>query len=155
MDSDRFDTLTRALGSGISRRQTLTVFGLALSGSALLAALPQEAAALSKKARKRCIRRGGAVCGKRHHHRCCPIGCDASGTQCQHVCTVGGDASHPTTKCNDGSCNCASEIDGANPVCTSGGACAPCTTNTDCGAGQSCVVATLCPTSGAACIDLC
>ena len=95
MDRDRFDTLTRALGSGISRRQTLIILGAALSGSDLLAVRPEEAAALSKKARKRCQRSGGAVCGKGRRALCCANGCDPSGASCKDLCTVGGDASAP------------------------------------------------------------
>jgi hypothetical protein len=76
MDEYRFDTVARALGAGLSRRQTLAVLGAALTGSALLAALPDEVAAMSKKQRRRCRRQGGEVCtrGTRASEYCCQGG---------------------------------------------------------------------------------
>ena len=62
MDGHRFDDLVRALRGGVSRRQTLTVLGAALSGSTLLSVRPDQAAALTRKQRRRCKRQGGMVC---------------------------------------------------------------------------------------------
>jgi hypothetical protein len=73
MDQTRFDSLVRTLSACLSRRQTLAVLVAALSGSALLSVLPDEAAAMSKKARRRCKRKGGEVCssGTRASEYCC------------------------------------------------------------------------------------
>ena len=76
MDGRQFDGLTRALSAGLSRRQTLTVLGAALTGSGLLAAVPEETAAMTRRQRKKCKRQGGSVCnlGDRPAEYCCPSG---------------------------------------------------------------------------------
>jgi hypothetical protein len=61
MGARRFDKLTRVLGAGSSRRQTLAVIGGMVAGAALLAVLPEGATALSKKARRSRLRRKTGV----------------------------------------------------------------------------------------------
>jgi hypothetical protein len=82
MDGHRFDGLTRALSSDLSRRQTLTVLGAVLSGS-LLPVLPDEAAAMTRRQRKKCKRQGGSVCnlGDRPAEYCCQSGGTCTPTQ--------------------------------------------------------------------------
>jgi hypothetical protein len=91
MDGHRFDGLTRALTSGLSRRQTLTVLGAALSGSGLRAALPEVADALTRKQRRRCKRSGGTVC--------------SAGTKASQCCASKNGSDGPGT-CVHGACSC-------------------------------------------------
>ena len=99
MDGHRFDGLTRALSSGVSRRQALTVLGAALAGSGLLAALSEETSALSRKAKRRCRRAGGMVCNAGTKRACCsPSGeCLNGACVCSNDCptTAPGNATAP------------------------------------------------------------
>ena len=85
MDSERFDDLTRALASGVSRRQTLKLLGGSLAGGLMVFLGIGEAGADPpgcKREGKNCTR----------HDQCC------SGTCCNTVCCAAGQV------CQDGQC---------------------------------------------------
>ena len=130
MVGHQFDGLARALSSGLSRRRTLAVLGAAVSGSGLLVFFPEEAAAVSKGQRKRCVRRGGTVCSAGTNRECCsPTGdcingaceCDPFNNTCPQDATA--------------QCACAPVVGGGFGCCDSNDCCAietPCTSNADC-----------------------
>jgi hypothetical protein len=142
MDGHRFDGLTRALSSGLSRRQTLAVLGAALSGSGLLAALPEEAAALTRKQRRRCKRQGGAVC--------------SAGTKSSQCCSPSGECIHGACACDPFDNTCPQDASepgfqcGCGAVVGGGAACVdhndpcileqPCDSHADCDPGSVCLV---------------
>ena len=148
MDGHRFDGLTRVLSSGLSRRRTLTVLGAALSGSELLAAFPEEAAALTREQQRQCRRSRGKVCSA---GECCATtnGPDGHGTCVNGACSC--DATTTFAETNgcpvsaDGRCGCHPYIGQSFPK----GACADtldacnlergCDTNNDCPAGSFCL----------------
>ena len=167
MDQIRFDSLVRALSAGLSRRQTLTVLGAALSVSGLLSALPDEAAAMSKKARRRCRRKGGEVCtrGTRESEYCCLDGTclptAEHGTLCcgEVMCPSGSEREccPPGTGyhcCPEGSIfHCVKDDDVCCPVGSAYGSCP--VDHTCCveGSGQDCCPeGTTCTTDG--CVDV-
>jgi hypothetical protein len=127
MDGHRFDGLTRALSSGLSRRQALTVLGATLSGSGLLAALSEEANALSRKAKRRCRRAGGAVCSAGTKRACC----SPSGECLNGACICNNDCPNDRS----GQCHCAAAVGGVTACCDNNACCdidTPCTSNADC-----------------------
>ena len=157
MDGHRFDGLTRALSSGLSRRQTLAVLGAALSGSSLLAALPEEAAALSRRQRRQCKRSGGTVCSGRKKYGCCATknGSDGTATCVNGACSC--DATQTFALTNgcpasaDGQCGCFiyPTASGSQGACGAPGGCnleQPCSSNAQCNSGTVCMVN--CPNIG-------
>ena len=152
MDQERFDTLTRVLGAGISRRQTLTVLGAALAGSGLRAVLPAQVAALSKKQRRRCKQKGGSVCSAgTKRSQCCATknGPDDPGTcvhgacSCDPTSTFSVDNGCPVdANAEPGErCGCHSNPGGPGGVCADrNSACSEtvCTTDADCDLGSVC-----------------
>jgi hypothetical protein len=149
---NEFDGLARALSSGLSRRQTLTVLAAALSGSGLLAALPDETTALTRKQRRRCKRSGGTVCSAgTKASQCCATknGADGTGTCVHGACSC--DATQTYAEDNgcpvsaDGRCGCHPYVGGSFPegACTDrNSACdldRPCDTNADCPSGSICL----------------
>jgi hypothetical protein len=137
MGGHRFDDLVRALRVNLSRRETLTVLGAALSSSTLLSVRPEQAAALTRKQRRRCRRHGGAVCSAgTQSSQCCSLmgecvngacGCDQSTSPCPNDAT--------------GQCQCVSALGGVpacarfDDPCNEGRSC---TTNADCDPGTVC-----------------
>ena len=78
-----FDDLARVLATGtLSRGEALKLVGAAVMSAALMPLFPDTAQALTRRQRRRCRRRGGAVCssGTRASEGCCPSGlCDTNG----------------------------------------------------------------------------
>ena len=128
MDDLRFDKLTRMLSAGISRRRTLSVLGAALASGPLLSTLPNDAAALGRKARLRCTRQGGKICSKDTKRECCsPSGkclngaCQCGATTCPRDAT--------------GRCECVQAAGGVSACCDSSQCCdltTQCATNAQC-----------------------
>jgi hypothetical protein len=67
MDSERFDTITRTLASGMSRRGVLRTLG-GVSAGGVLAVVGRGTVA----AKGRPCKNGGDPCGKGKDFRCCP-----------------------------------------------------------------------------------
>ena len=144
MDSERFDDLTRALASGMSRRHTLKLLGGSLAGGLMAAFLGIGEARADPPGCKR----EGKNCTR--HDQCC------SGTCCNSVCCAasqvcqGGQCVAPPTgiettliicRCNDASMlrscvtlSCADVADTCSSFCAFGGgvASAECTPNAGC-----------------------
>jgi hypothetical protein len=159
MDGHRFDGFTRALCLGLSRRETLTMLGAALSGSGLLAALPEKAAALNRKQRRQCKSSGGKICSKGTKRACCARknGTDGPGTCVNGACSC--DATQTFAITNgcpasvDGQCGCFPYVgaSGSEGACADPGGCnldRPCSVNADCDPGTFCDVN--CPSIGQA-----
>ena len=150
MDGHQFDDLARALGVGVSRRRTFMVLGAALTGSSLLAAVPENAGALSRRQQRRCKRSGGTVCSAgTKKSQCCASknGPEGAGTCVNGACSCDSTQTFAETngcpRSANGQCGCFSYA-GAG---TSEGACAdpggcnlddPCSSNADCDPGTVC-----------------
>ena len=151
MGEQFFDDLARGLDEGtISRRRALKLFGAAALGAVLI---PEQAEALTRKARRICRRKGGIPLEKGNCH--CAITCPFPGDQfschsnsrCICLQTVTG-----TGFCTDrggvpSGCSSSDEcpvnlnqVCVVNPGCdASGGSCTPATASTDCPANYGCV----------------
>lgn len=130
MDGHRFDGLTRALASGLSRRQALTVLGAALSGSGLLDAFREGTNALGRRAKRRCKRAGGAICSAGTKRECCSPNGECLNGACQ--CNP---AANDCPQDNFAQCSCAMTISGESACCDSESCCdfdSTCDSNLDC-----------------------
>jgi hypothetical protein len=126
------DDLAKGLAAGtVSRRLALTLFAAATFGSAMLPVAPQHAAALSRKARRRCRSVGGALLKKGACH--CALTC-TSPSATLFACH------------NNALCHCRETVSGKG-FCAQflGSTVTECTTDADCPTGEMCVLPRGCP----------
>ncbi len=77
MGEQFFDDLAKGLDDGtISRRRALKLVGAAALGAALIPVMPKQAEALSRRARRRCRRKGGIPLERGNCH--CAFKCVAT-----------------------------------------------------------------------------
>ena len=150
MDGSQFDELSKRLVDPLARRPVAKGLGGGLiAGLLALAGIDGAAAAPCHKPNDRC--------GHGRSATCCiaPDTCGVSNV-CQTstlTCPVGGDASDPSYRCNNGVCDCGTAVGTNTPICFTGGTCSACMSSLDCAPGF-CVTATLCA-NGTACVNPC
>ena len=131
MDDLRFDNLTSMLGAGVSGRRTMAALGAALSAGPLLATLPaNDAAALSRKKRRQCVRQGGKICSKGTKRECCSPNGECLNGACQ--CDV---SANNCPQDNFAQCGCTPALGGVAACCDSDSCCdieTTCDSNLDC-----------------------
>jgi hypothetical protein len=101
MDQERFDTLTRTVGAGMSRRGVLHTLSLGAAGGILAVLGNGTAAAKCPKAKR---------CGKGKHQACCK-----NGKTCNHGECVSPCAPDCTDKCGGVSDGCTGTCDDKCP----------------------------------------
>jgi hypothetical protein len=126
MSGQFFDDLAKGLDDGtITRRQALRLVGGAALGAALMPILPKQAEALTRKARRRCRRKGGIPLEKGECH---------CGTTCNH----------PIHCQNNPGCTCVTTTENTG-FCGKGALCAThCTTSADCPGNARCTTTSSC-----------
>jgi hypothetical protein len=137
MGEQFFDDLARGLDDGtISRRRALKLVGAAALGAALIPVMPKQAEALSRRARRRCRRKGGIPLERGNCH--CAFTCDSNPSRFHCQSTT--------------DCICLRTASGRG-FCAAGTmfAADKCVNTTPCASGSVCVVIRGCSGSGAAC----
>jgi hypothetical protein len=133
MDGNRFDSLTRALGAGRSRRGVLKGLGAAALGAAGLSRLGEAEAAACRKPSTRCGKGKTAICTNLGSD---VTNCGACGHVCSAVdaCTEGICGCTPATTCAGGQ-NCSTASDGCGGTISCGTCTAPANASATCTSG--------------------
>ena len=124
MDSERFDTITRTLASGMSRRGVLRTLSAVGAGGVLAVSGRGTVAAKDKRCKN-----GGIPCGKGNQFQCCLNGDTCSGGECvtepcppykirsAGVCVFPCDED-PCAACTSGFWQCMGNADGSHICAT-------------------------------------
>ena len=174
--ASQFDALSKALASGVSRREVLRGVGAGLTGALLASvgvkkasAAPSNCSVLCGKtaftsgpahasclqACRQCGGNTSRICQTPTGFVCCPSGqvCSPATNQCVAECTC-----ESFTPCGTGGsdCLCVQTTEGTSacivPFCSG----QQCTTSSECGAGSICFVSGApCCGGGSFCIPLC
>jgi hypothetical protein len=168
-----FEDLSRALATGVSRRQAVKLMGGAVAGSVLAVmhlsraeAAPSTCAVVCGKtgfvsgpAHAQCLQACRQCAGNIQNLCFGPTGavCCQNGTVCSlftgtcvQPCTC-----ESGTPCGTGSCLCVQTVEG-QPACIVPSCGSPCTASTDCGSGFVCFQSgPVCCGTGGFCVALC
>ena len=148
---EELDELARGLGENdISRRQAIKWAGYSVLGATLSSmGFAESAEALTRRGRRRCLKRHGMVCGTGtlRDKYCCQKGTTcAGGKTCAPKCPGGGSCgAQGFPECgNDPDCFCTNTVEGGTF----------CARSIDCGTATTCTNSQQCPT-GHVCADTC
>jgi hypothetical protein len=160
------DELARGLAENeVSRSQAMKWAGYSVLGAALSSiGFADTAEALTRRQKRRCLRRGGMVCGERPraNQYCCQEGttCAGGNTCAESNCTGGSVCQNFPFGCqNSTTCFCTQTVEGVTGTCVQGGLRCPtlptCTNSQQCPEGWVCAQTCGCAPQPAVCNPPC